>query len=52
MAYRALARTTDRERARRGLEFVGLDPNDPELLRLVTTGLSLSARRAVKASSC
>ncbi|MFJ8158477.1 ATP-binding protein [Streptomyces sp. NPDC094468] len=40
MAYRALARTTDRERARRGLEFVGLDPDDPALLRLVTTGLS------------
>ncbi|MFF8847969.1 ATP-binding protein [Streptomyces sp. NPDC015127] len=40
MAYRALARTTDRGRARRGLEFVGLDPNDPELLRMVTTGLS------------
>ncbi|MEU0047294.1 ATP-binding protein [Streptomyces werraensis] len=40
MAYRALARTADRERARRGLEFVGLDANDPELLRLVTTGLS------------
>ncbi|MGW2936351.1 ATP-binding protein [Streptomyces sp. NPDC001156] len=40
MAYRALARTTDRERARRGLEFIGLDPNDGELLRLVTTGLS------------
>ncbi|MFJ9662084.1 ATP-binding protein [Streptomyces griseoflavus] len=40
MAYRALARTTDRQRARRGLEFVGLDANDPELLRLVTTGLS------------
>ncbi|MBA2949616.1 ATP-binding protein [Streptomyces himalayensis] len=40
MAYRVLARTTDRERARRGLEFVGLDPGDPELLRLVTTGLS------------
>ncbi|WP_369153729.1 ATP-binding protein, partial [Streptomyces sp. R17] len=40
MAYRALARTTDRERARRGLEFVGLDAGDPELLRLVTTGLS------------
>jgi hypothetical protein len=40
MAYRALARTADRERARRGLEFVGLDPGDPELLRLVTTGLS------------
>ncbi|WP_406346991.1 ATP-binding protein [Streptomyces sp. NBC_00648] len=40
MAYRALARTADRERARRGLEFVGLDPNDDALLRLVTTGLS------------
>ncbi|WP_043260320.1 ATP-binding protein [Streptomyces hokutonensis] len=45
MAYRALARTTDRERARRGLEFVGLDPGDPELLRLVTTGLSPVGRR-------
>ncbi|MCX5357232.1 ATP-binding protein [Streptomyces sp. NBC_00124] len=40
MAYRALARTADRERAHRGLEFVGLDAGDPELLRLVTTGLS------------
>lgn len=40
MAYRALARTADRDSARRGLEFVGLDPNHPELLRLVTTGLS------------
>ncbi|MFE7028835.1 ATP-binding protein [Streptomyces sp. NPDC057621] len=40
MAYRALARTTDRERAHRGLEFVGLDPNSAELVRLVTTGLS------------
>ncbi|MFF5303531.1 ATP-binding protein [Streptomyces sp. NPDC013161] len=45
MAYRALARTTDRERARRGLEFIGLDPNDPELLRLVTTGLSPVGRK-------
>ncbi|AZQ39974.1 ATP/GTP-binding protein [Streptomyces cyaneochromogenes] len=45
MAYRALARTTDRERARRGLEFVGLDPNDGELLRLVTTGLSPVGQR-------
>ncbi|PWI05128.1 ATP/GTP-binding protein [Streptomyces sp. NWU339] len=45
MAYRALARTTDRERARRGLEFLGLDPNDPELLRLVTTGLSPVGQR-------
>ncbi|WP_405654149.1 ATP-binding protein [Streptomyces sp. NBC_00019] len=40
MAYRALARTADRERARRGLDFIGLDPDEPELLRLVTTGLS------------
>ena len=45
MAYRALARTTDRERARRGLEFVGLDPNDPQLLRMVTTGLSPVGRK-------
>jgi hypothetical protein len=45
MAYRALARTTDRERARRGLEFVGLDTHDPELLRLVTTGLSPVGRK-------
>ncbi|MFD4588290.1 ATP-binding protein [Streptomyces sp. NPDC058434] len=45
MAYRALARTVDRERARRGLEFVGLDPNDPELLRMVTTGLSPVGQR-------
>ncbi|MFI6358009.1 ATP-binding protein [Streptomyces sp. NPDC050743] len=40
MAYRALARTADRERARRGLEFIGLDSTDEELVRLVTTGLS------------
>ncbi|MET8102201.1 ATP-binding protein [Streptomyces sp. NPDC005236] len=45
MAYRALARTADRERARRGLEFVGLDPDDPQLLRLVTTGLSPVGQR-------
>ncbi|MFD9464480.1 ATP-binding protein [Streptomyces sp. NPDC060027] len=45
MAYRALARTADRERARRGLEFVGLDPGDPDLLRLVTTGLSPVGQR-------
>ncbi|MGW0628495.1 ATP-binding protein [Streptomyces sp. NPDC002758] len=45
MAYRALARTADRERARRGLEFVGLDPGDPALLRLVTTGLSPVGQR-------
>ncbi|MFD4604374.1 ATP-binding protein [Streptomyces sp. NPDC058464] len=45
MAYRALARTTDRERARRGLDFVGLDPNDEALLRLVTTGLSPVGQR-------
>lgn len=45
MAYRALARTADRERARRGLEFIGLDPDDPQLLRLVTTGLSPVGQR-------
>ncbi|MFB6677030.1 ATP-binding protein [Streptomyces sp. NPDC056390] len=39
-AYKALARTTDRERARRGLNFIGLDGRDEELLRLVTTNLS------------
>jgi hypothetical protein len=45
MAYRALARTADRERARRGLEFIGLDADDPELVRLVTTGLSPVGQR-------
>ncbi|CAM5523472.1 hypothetical protein STENM223S_02841 [Streptomyces tendae] len=40
MAYRALARTTDRARARRGLEFIGLNPDEEELVRLVTAGLS------------
>ncbi|CCK24797.1 ATP/GTP-binding protein [Streptomyces davaonensis JCM 4913] len=45
MAYRALARTTNRERARHGLEFIGLDPDDPVLVRLVTTGLSPVGQR-------
>ncbi|MFD8779877.1 ATP-binding protein [Streptomyces sp. NPDC059916] len=39
-AYKALARTTDRERARRGLGFIGLDGRDEDLVRLVTTSLS------------
>ncbi|MET8210330.1 ATP-binding protein [Streptomyces sp. NPDC005373] len=39
-AYKALARTTDRERARRGLDFIGLDGRDEDLVRLVTTNLS------------
>ncbi|MEV6533761.1 ATP-binding protein [Streptomyces sp. NPDC048448] len=39
-AYRACGRTSDRERARRALQFVGQNPDDPEMLRLVTTGLS------------
>ncbi|MFE5690339.1 ATP-binding protein [Streptomyces sp. NPDC056512] len=39
-AYKALARTTDRERARRGLSFIGLDGRDEDLVRLVTTNLS------------
>ncbi|MFE5841960.1 ATP-binding protein [Streptomyces niveus] len=45
MAYRLLSRTTDRERAARGLEFIGLDPADTELVRLVTTGLSPVGQR-------
>ncbi|GHA47902.1 hypothetical protein GCM10010329_82910 [Streptomyces spiroverticillatus] len=40
LAYRVLARTTNRERAARGLEFLGLDPKDESLLRTVTTDLS------------
>ncbi|MGW5342920.1 ATP-binding protein [Streptomyces sp. NPDC004050] len=40
VAYRFLARTTDRARAARGLRFLGLDGDDEDLLRLVTTGLS------------
>ncbi|MFI7008866.1 ATP-binding protein [Streptomyces sp. NPDC050145] len=34
-AYKALARTADRESARRGLEFIGLDSRDNELVRTV-----------------
>ncbi|MEU9072076.1 ATP-binding protein [Streptomyces sp. NPDC048306] len=37
---RHLFRQTNHELARRGLEFLGLDPNDGELLELVTTELS------------
>nr|WSX47607.1 ATP-binding protein [Streptomyces sp. NBC_00974]WSX54249.1 ATP-binding protein [Streptomyces sp. NBC_00974] len=40
IAYRFLARTTDRARAAKGLRFLGLDGEDEDLLRLVTTGLS------------
>ncbi|MGW7600542.1 ATP-binding protein [Streptomyces antimycoticus] len=40
LAYKALGRTTDPARARRGLEFLGLNPEDGDLVRLVTTGLS------------
>ncbi|MEV0521815.1 ATP-binding protein [Streptomyces sp. NPDC050439] len=40
MAYRILARTTERERACRGLDFIGLDAADSELVRRVTSGLS------------
>ncbi|GAA2349621.1 ATP-binding protein [Streptomyces kunmingensis] len=39
-AYKALARTADRGRARRGLNFIGLDGRDEDLVRLVTTNLS------------
>lgn len=37
---RALFRHTDPVLARRGLEFLGLDPNDADLVTEVTTGLS------------
>ncbi len=40
LAYKALARTTDQKRAQAGLAFLGLDPDDEDLVRLVTTGLS------------
>ncbi|MFE5561843.1 ATP-binding protein [Streptomyces sp. NPDC056544] len=40
IAYRFLARTTDNARAARGLRFLGLDDEDEDLIRLVTTGLS------------
>ncbi|MFD8952816.1 ATP-binding protein [Streptomyces xanthophaeus] len=40
IAYRLLARTTDRARAAKGLKFLGLDGEDEDLIRLVTTGLS------------
>lgn len=39
LAYRFLARTSDEVLARRGLEFLGLTP-DEDLVRLVTTELS------------
>ncbi|MEV6796401.1 ATP-binding protein [Streptomyces sp. NPDC051320] len=45
-SYRVLARTANRERAVRGLEFIGLDPTDPELVRLVRTGLSPVGQKA------
>lgn len=40
IAYRFLARTTDSARAAGGLSFLGLDGEDEDLIRLVTTGLS------------
>ncbi|GAA0269939.1 ATP-binding protein [Streptomyces polychromogenes] len=40
VAYRFLARTADRARAVKGLRFLGLDGEDEDLIRLVTTGLS------------
>ncbi|MGR3938451.1 ATP-binding protein [Streptomyces sp. BRA346] len=40
LAYKAVGRTSAPERARRALEFLGLDPQDQSLLRLVTSGLS------------
>ncbi|MEU2462080.1 ATP-binding protein [Streptomyces sp. NPDC012473] len=40
LAYKVLARTSDQARARKGLAFLGLDNEDEDLVRLVTTGLS------------
>ncbi|MFE5539143.1 ATP-binding protein [Streptomyces sp. NPDC056519] len=40
IAYRFLTRTTDQARAAKGLRFLGLDGDDEDLIRLVTTGLS------------
>ncbi|MEU4953656.1 ATP-binding protein [Streptomyces lavendulae] len=40
IAYRFLARTSDRARAAKGLGFIGLDGGDDDLVRMVTTGLS------------
>lgn len=40
LAYKALARTSDQARARKGLAFLGLDSEDEDLVRMVTTGLS------------
>ncbi|MFK0016953.1 ATP-binding protein [Streptomyces sp. NPDC091027] len=40
IAYRFLARTSDSARAARGLRFLGLDGDDEDLIRMVTTGLS------------
>jgi hypothetical protein len=55
--HRFLFRQSDRGLARRGLEFLGLDPHDPELLELVTTGLSpdrgsAPGARAVRLGEC
>ncbi|MGW0751981.1 ATP-binding protein [Streptomyces sp. NPDC002587] len=40
IAYRFLSRTADQARAAKGLRFLGLDGDDQDLIRLVTTGLS------------
>lgn len=45
IAYRFLARTSDRARAAKGLGFIGLDGDDEDLLRMVTTGLSPVGQR-------
>ncbi|MEV7618430.1 ATP-binding protein [Streptomyces sp. NPDC089799] len=40
LAYKVVARTTEHDRAVKALRFLGLDGDDEELIRLVTTGLS------------
>ncbi|MFG2437876.1 ATP-binding protein [Streptomyces sp. NPDC048508] len=51
-----LFRHTDQELARRGLRFLGCDPNDDDLLNLVTTGLSpinvSEDEKAARAGEC
>ncbi|MEU2159100.1 ATP-binding protein [Streptomyces sp. NPDC019396] len=53
---RYLFRHTDVHLARRGLEFLGLDPNDADLLTEVTTRLSpinlSDAEQAERAGEC
>ncbi|WP_308437010.1 ATP-binding protein [Streptomyces finlayi] len=58
IARKFLFRHTDRHLARRGLAFLGCDPDDEDLITLVTSGLSPAgpelddAQRAARAGEC